>query len=139
VTTITNIAQTILNENGYEVDDLSPLTLTILENKIDDAIDYVNLMAGTSITELDGTAGTKSFIYVKGENVPVKQLVNLMLKAYKEKGTQGGLGPLNVSYVQANPDYHLSWMLVEKSIERLQKQTASGSPPIFVSNDPVPT
>jgi len=139
MTTITNIATAILNENGYQLADLTNLTLTLLENKIDEAIDYVNLMAGTSIAALSGTAEAKSFVYTRGENVPVKQLVNLMLQAYNEKGTQGGLGPLSISYVQANPDYALSWNLVEKAIAKLSKQSSSGSPPIYVSNDPVPT
>lgn len=140
MTTISSIAQRILDENGYTLaDDFQNLTLTILEYKIDDAIDYVNLMADTSIAALSGTAETKSFVYTAGENIPVKHLVNLMLQAYKDKGTVIGLGAMNISYVQANPDYALSWELINKSLERLKQDVSSDAPPIWVSEDPVPT
>lgn len=141
-TTITNIAQRILDENGYTITgstpDLPGLTLTILEYKIDDAIDYVNLKAGTIIANLSGTVGAKSFTYNAGENVPVKQLVNLMLKAYKEKGEQVNMANLSASYLAADPDYAVSKKLLDESLVELKNrvlQAASADLPIAIGND----
>jgi hypothetical protein len=143
MTTINNIAQRILDENGYTITgntpDLPGLTLTILEYKIDDAIDYVNLKAGTAIANLSGsTAGAKSFTYTAGENVPVKQLVNLMLKAYKEKGEQVNMANLSASYLAADPDYAVSKKLLDESLVELKNrvlQAASADLPIAIGND----
>jgi len=132
LTTIANIAQRILNENGFVLTDFPNLTLTILEYKIDDAIDYVNLQAGTSIVDLAGTAESKSITGTDGEILIVKWFTNLMLKAYKEKGEQVGIGPLSVTYIINDPDYKTSMMIVEKAIERLKKL------PIVIANDPLP-
>ena len=131
--TITNIAQTILNENGYVLGDFSGLTLTILENKIDDAIDYVNAMTGLSIAALTGAAESKTLTYTAPQNVAIKKLTNLLLRAYQEKGSQVGIESLNVTYLQSDPDYKLSMLLLDKMVARLK------SPAIYVSNDPVST
>jgi hypothetical protein len=133
MTTIASIAQRILDENGYSLTDFSGLTLTILEYKIDDAIDYVNAEAGTSIAALTGTAETKSFTYTAPENLAVKGLVNLMLRAFKEKGEQVGISSLSVTYLQSDPDFRLSMQVVDRTIERLKM------PPICIENEPVPT
>lgn len=131
--TLANIAQTILDENGLALTDFSNLTLAILEAKIDDAITYVNARTGLSIAALTGTAESKSLTYTAPQNVAVKQLVNLMLTAYREKGGQVGLAALSVSYLEGNPDFKLSMRLFEATLRHLR------SPPIFVSEDPVPT
>lgn len=131
--TISNIAQTILDENGYALTEFSGLTLTILENKIDDAIDYINAQTGLTIASLTGTAESKTLTYTPPQNVAIKQLVNLMLRAYKEKGEQVGAGGMNVTYLQVDPDFKLSMQIVDKIIARLK------SPPIYLSNDPIPT
>ena len=133
MTTIANIAQRILDENGYTLTDFPNLTLTILEYKIDDSIDYVNSQTGLAIATLSGSAGSKSFVYTAPQNIPVKGLTNLMLKAYKEKGSTVGLGSMNVSYLEANPDFKLSMELMKDIINRLKE------PPIYVSEDEVPT
>jgi hypothetical protein len=132
MTTIASIAQRILDENGYSLTDFTGLTLTILEYKIDDAIDYVNAEAGTTIAALTGTAETKSFVYTAPENLAVKGLVNLMLKAYKEKGQQVGIQSMSLSYLESNPDFALSMQVLKDMIERLKK------PPIIIENEPVP-
>lgn len=132
MTTIANIAQRILDENGYALTDFSGLTKTILEYKIDDAIDYVNLQAGTSIADLSGTAESKSITGTDGQILTVKWLTNLMLKAYKEKGEQAGISALSVTYIVNDPDYKMSMMILEKAIERLKEL------PIVVANDPLP-
>lgn len=132
MTTISSIAQRILDENGYDITDFPGLTLTILEYKIDDAIDYVNLQAGLTISDLSGTAESKSITGTDGQILAVKWLTNLLLKAYKEKGTQISVANLNVAYVLADPDYKTSLMIFEKTIERLKEL------PIVIANDPLP-
>lgn len=134
MTTISSIAQRILDENGYDLTDFSGLTLTILEYKIDDAIDYVNLQAGTSIADLAGTAESKSITGTDSEILVAKWLTNLMLRAYKEKGTQlgGGLASASITYILNDPDYKVSLMVIEKAIERLKEL------PIVIANDPLP-
>lgn len=132
MTTIANIAQRVLDENGYAITDFKNLTLTILEYKIDDAIDYVNLQAGLSIADLSGSAESKSITATDSQILAVKWLTNLMLKAYKEKGSQVGIASLNVTYILNNPDFKVSLMVINKAIERLKE------PPIVVSNDPLP-
>lgn len=132
MTTVSNIAQRILDENGYALTDFQNLTLTILEYKIDDAIDYVNLQGGTSIADLSGSAESKSITGTDGQILAVKWLTNLMLKAYKEKGVQAGISGLSVAYVLNDPDYKLSLMVIEKAIERLKEL------PIVIANDPLP-
>jgi len=131
--TLANVAQTILDENGYALSDFSGLTLTILENKIDDAIDYINAQTGLTIASLTGAAGSKTLTYTVPQNVAIKQFTNLGLRAYKEKGSQVGIGTLSVTYLQSDPDFKLSWALLEKTIERLK------APPIYLSEDPVPS
>ena len=131
--TIPHIAQTILNENGYQLVEFPRLTLALLEAKINDAIDYINAETGLSISSLSGTAESKTLTYTPPQNVAIKQLVNLMLRAYKEKGTQINVPNINVTYLLSDPDYKLSMQLLNKIIQRLK------SPPIYVSNDPVPT
>jgi len=133
MTTIANIAQRILDENGYAISDFSGLTLTILEYKIDDAIDYVNLQAGLTIADLAGTAESKSITGTDGQILAVKWLTNLLLKAFKEKGTQAAISGLSVGYIVSDPDYKVTMMVIEKAIDRLKE------PPLYVSNDPVPT
>ena len=132
MTTIANIAQRILDENGYAVYDFASLTLTILEYKIDDAIDYLNLQAGLSIADLAGSAESKSITATDGQILVVKSLTNLMLKAYKEKGSQIGIGGLSIIHVMENPDFKVSSMMIKHLIERLKE------PPIVVGNEPLP-
>jgi hypothetical protein len=131
--TISNIAQTVLDENGYTLSSFKSLTLTILENKIDDAIDYINAMTGLSIAALTGTAESKTLTYTAPENVAIKQLINLMLKAYQEKGRQATMANMSVTYLQTDPDFKLSMQMVNKMIARLK------TPPIYLSEDPVPS
>ena len=132
MTTIANIAQRVLDENGLTLAKLPGLTLTILEYKIDDAIDYVNLQAGLTIADLTGDAESKSITATDGQILAVKWLSNLMLKAFKEKGKQVGIAALSVTYIVNDPDYKMSMMILEKAIERLKDL------PIVIANDPLP-
>jgi len=132
VTTISNVAERILDENGYDLTDFPHLTLTIVEYKINDAIDYVNLQAGLSISHLSGTAESKSITATDGQILAVKWLTNLMLRAYKDKGSQISVANVNISLLLNDPDYKTTMMMIEKTLERLKEL------PIVIANDPLP-
>lgn len=133
MTTISNIAQRVLDENGYVLTEFSGLTLTILEYKIEDAIHYINSQAGLTIADLSGSAESKSITGTDGQILAIKWLTNLMLQAYLEKGSQVGAGGLSLTYVLNNPDYQASVMVVKDMIERLKEL------PIVIQNEPLPT
>ena len=126
MTTVANIAQRILDENGLALTDFPNLTLTILEYKIDDAIDWISLQAGLTIADLSGTAGAKNITATDGQILAVKWLTNLMLKAYKEKGEQVGISGLSVTYVLNDPDYKMSMVIIENAIQSLKELHRKG-------------
>jgi hypothetical protein len=130
LTTIANIAQRILDENGYTVASFKNLTLTILEYKIDDAIDYVNANAGLTVAHCSGSAGTKSLVASDTQILVIKWLTNIMLRGYKDKGATAGVSSLNLVYTLADADTAVSKMIMQ-SIARLR------APPIVVANEPV--
>lgn len=115
MTTITSIAQRILDENDY-----STPAADIVEYLIDNAIDYVNMEAGTSIAELSGDAETKSLTGTRSEISVVKSLTVLLLRAYKDRGPQVGVGGLNVAVTLSDPQYSLFTKMVNKGISRLR-------------------
>ena len=127
--TVLNIAQRILDENGYTTADIS---LTNLEYLIDNAIDTVNLRAGTSIADLSGDAGSKSITGTESEILVVKELVVLLLRAYKDRGPNVSIGGLTASAVLNDPQYAYYSEAVKEDIKRLQDL------PIVVKNDPLP-
>ena len=130
MTTISNIAQRVLDENNYTTSDISK---TKLEYLIDNSIHYINLQAGTTIADLDGSAESKSLTATDSEIFVVKSLSSLILRAYKDKGPQVSIGGLNVASITTDPHYRLFMKLINKAITSLR------SPPVYISNDPVPT
>jgi len=113
---ITTIAQRILDENNWVVSDIS---LTNLEYVIDNAIDYINMEAGTSIADLSGAADSKSLTGTDSEIAVVKLLSVLMVRAYKDRGPQVTTGTMGVQAVISDPQYHLFTKLVTRGINRL--------------------
>lgn len=116
MTVITTIAQRILDENNWVVSDIS---LTNLEYVIDNAIDYINMEAGTSIADLSGAADSKSLTGTDSEIAVVKLLSVLMVRAYKDRGPQVTTGTMGVQAVISDPQYHLFTKLVTRGINRL--------------------
>ena len=80
---------------------------TNLEYLIDNVIDEVNLLAGTSIADLSGTAPNKSITASEGELVAVKAGVNLYLRAYHDKGPNTAIASLNVTEITSDPHYKI--------------------------------
>lgn len=130
MTTISNIAQRILDENNWTTSDIST---TNLEYRIDDAIDYINLKTGLAIADLSGTAGSKSLTGTDSQIFCIKWLTNMFIRAYKEKGPNVSIGGLSVTAITNDPDFTATMKLVDSAIERLKE------PPIFLSEDEVPT
>jgi len=115
MTTVTNIGQRILDENDY-----STPSVDIVEYLVDNAIDYINMEAGTSIAELSGVAETKSLTGTKSEIAVVKALSVLMLRAYKDRGPQVSVAGLNVAVTLSDPQYSLFTKMVNRGINRLR-------------------
>lgn len=115
--TVTNIAQWVLDKNNKTTGDIS---LANLEDLIDDAIDYINLEAGTAIADLSGSADTKSLVGTENEITVVKALSALCLRGYKDQGPTVNLGPAGVNAIVSDPHYRLKSMWVKRGINRLR-------------------
>jgi hypothetical protein len=98
-------AATVLARFHYKSTDFDPATspdetvsLINVEYVIDDAIDFINLEAGTSIGSLAGVAGAKTVSVTNDENAALKLLLGIMLHDTKEQMSSSfGLGPVSGS------------------------------------------
>jgi len=117
--TIAAIAQRILDENGYTTSDLNT-SLANIEYLIDNAIDFINLEAGTSIADLSGTAASKSLTGSENEIVVVKALSALCLRGFKDKGPNISVTAVNVVETMTDPHYRLYSNWVKTGINRLR-------------------
>lgn len=115
--TIASFAQRILDENKYTTSDVG--SLTKLEYMIDNAIDIINLRAGTSIADLSGTAETKSIIGTESEILVVKELTVLLIRALKDRGPATSPTTMNVSAVLADPQYDFYSKAIREDIKHL--------------------
>ena len=116
--TITTIAQRLLDENNYTLDDISA---TNFEYLIDNAIDYINMEAGTSIAALSGSVGSKSLVGSASENVAVKALSVLSLRQHIDRGPYASVGPgVVINSQTSDPQLRLQWMYVKRLIQRLR-------------------
>jgi hypothetical protein len=115
MTTVTDIAERILAENNYTTSDISA---TNVEYLIRNAIDYINLMAGTSITFVP-SAGSEDLTASDSEIVLVKTLTALLIRAHLDKGPQVGVGGVSVTAVISDPQYRLFSKIVNQGINRL--------------------
>lgn len=108
-------AAQILDETSYTESDISA---TNLEYLIDNAIDYVNLEAGTSISSLSGSPG--SVTVTNAQSVAVKALAKLMLRAYVDHGPYANVAAVGVSFVANDPQLKLEWKLINRALQRLR-------------------
>jgi len=114
-----DIAQWILDKNNMTTSDAN-ITLAHLEDLIDDAIDYINLEAGTSIADLSGSAGSKSLVGTENEITVVKALSALCLRGFTDQGPNVAVGGLNINEIVSDPHYRLKSKWVERGINRLR-------------------
>ena len=81
-------AATILNQNGYTqydpVEEEGDFTYTVVENIIDDCIDTVNSLAGSSIGAMTGVAEAKTVTITRSQAPAVKFLVSMVLRETKK-------------------------------------------------------
>ena len=118
-TTETTIAQKILDQNNYTTTDISIVNLEYLINL---AVNFVNLMSDTDIAALSGAGGSKSLVGTKAENLAVQLVSTLLIRAYKDRGPNVAIGGLSVSTIIADPQYDQHKVYIETAITKIQKQ-----------------
>ena len=116
MTTITNIAQRILDENNYTTSDI---TTTNVEYLIKNAVDHINTQTGRTIS-FTPSAGTASLTAQDDEMPYIKNLTALMIRAYKDRGPNTAIGGLAVSSLTNDPQYSLFLKLLDDGIQRLR-------------------
>ena len=116
MTVVTDIAQRMLDENNYTVSDISLLKMEYL---IRNAVDYVNMQAGTSITFIP-VAGSEDLNASDSEIVVVKALTTILLKAYVDRGPNVGISSLSVTAVASDAQYNAFMQIVNDGLMRLR-------------------
>ena len=108
-----------------------------MEIVADNAINTLNIFLNTALDNLTNAAGSKTGDYTSAQ---AGAILAVALQVYREmfkhaEGISGGTGAVSSSFVSSDRllDY------AEKIAEKLNKTVSSGSPPIYVSNDPVAT
>ena len=115
MTVVTTIAQRILDENNYTVADIS---LTNPEYVIKNAVDYVNAVAGTSIS-FTPAAGAASLTADDDEIVTVKFASVLLLRTYHDRGPNTSVAGLSVTSLIGDPQFTLFRELLNPLLRRL--------------------
>jgi len=80
------------------------------------AISWVNAETGQLITKMTGSAVT----FTDAQEQAVYPLITMMLRAYKDKGPNVGIGGLSVTSIVNDPQFTLFKDLFEKGCERLR-------------------
>lgn len=129
MTTIANIAQRILDENNYTTTDCSLVNTEYLIKK---AVEHVNLKTSGTVA-FTPSGGTQSLTGTDAQLTCIQNLSALFLRAYLDKSPNISLQGLSVSTLITDPQYSLFMKLIDEQINLLK------SPPIYITNDPVPT
>jgi len=111
---VTITAAQMHNETGYDIDDI---TVVNLEYLIDNAIDYVNLHAGQSISDMAGSP--KSVTVSDNQSIVLKPLIVLMMRSYVDKGPNAAVAAVSVTALTSDPQYRLQMQLWKSSLKRL--------------------
>ena len=105
--------QNILDENNWTIADISLANIELLVNN---AINYINLQTGLSISNMaSGTVTVTS-----GESPIIKALTLLMIKAYKDRGPNTAIAGLGVNTLITDPQYSLFIQILNDGINRLR-------------------
>ena len=116
----------------------SDTSVTNMEIVADNAINTINIFAATALSNLTGTAGSKTGSYTSAQ---AGSIMAVALQVYREMFKHAA-GNSNVTLSQLGVSFTPSVQLLnfaERVAKQLDRKTASDSPPIYVSNDPVPT
>jgi len=116
MTVVTDVAQRVLDENNYSVSDISLLNLEYL---IRNAVDYVNMQAGTAIAFVP-VAGSEDLNASDSEIIVVKALSVILLRAYVDRGPNVAISSLSVSTVANDPQYNVFMQIVNDGLMRLR-------------------
>lgn len=145
MTTISGVAQKLLEENGFTADasdvtitaqdvldengwtDGTEIDLDKLEDLMKNAINYINLETGRNIAPMTGTADSMTTNLTRQESVAVKLLSALMVRAKKEQGPNANVMSLSVSQIVTDPHFVLYTDILNKALARLRTST-----PIYV-------
>jgi len=106
-------ADQIRAENKWTDKDISDTNLGYL---IDNVINYVNLMAGTSISNISGGTVTVT----SSQDVVLKAGIALMVRAYKDKGPNVVVQGMSVAPIVSDPHYRLMSMIFKQGINMLR-------------------
>lgn len=90
-----------------------------VEYMIEDAMDYVNLHAGTSIGPMTGVTPNKTVTVTGAQSAVLKPLIHLMIKAYMEKGPSANVGDVNITILLNDPRWALYKPMIKQGINRL--------------------
>jgi len=113
-------ATQIKNENNWTDEDI---TDTNLEYLIDNIINYVNLIAGTSISNLSGTAGTKSVTVTSSQDFVIKSGVALAMRSYLDKGPNVAMSGISISEIVTDPHYRFLSKMFNNGINMLRSRS----------------
>jgi len=113
---VTLTAQDILDENNYTEAEISKLKV---EAFIDNAINYINLNTGLAISNMSGTAGSKTVTLTNKQAPVVKALASLYVRAYVDHGPQVSVSGLSSSIVDSDPQLSLLREVYEQGVKVL--------------------
>jgi hypothetical protein len=116
MTTVTDIAQRILDENNYTVGDFG--SLTNVEYLVKNAVDYVNLMADVNIS-FTPVAGSEDLTASDSEIITVKFATVLLLRAYHDRGPNTSVAGLAVTSLVGDPQYSFYSQALKLALDRL--------------------
>lgn len=110
-------AAQIKAENDWDGDDISD---TNLEYLIDNAINHINLLAGLSMSNLSGAAGSKTVTLTSSQEPYVKMLSALLVRAYIDKGPDTNVAAVSATTISTDPHYKLFMRLINQGIQYLR-------------------
>ena len=113
-------AQDILDENNYTESDISKAKVEAL---IDNAINYINLETGLSISNMSGSEGSKSVTVTSSQAPVVKALASLYVRAYVDHGPEAAVGGMSSTVVNEDPQLALLRGVVERGVMLLRSRS----------------
>ena len=130
MTTITNIAQRVLDENNYTTSDCSLVNTEYLVKK---AVDHVNLKTGSAISFVP-SGGSQSLTATDAQLTCIQNLSGLFLRAYMDRGPNASIVGVSVTSLTNDPHFSLLMKIVDEQVAELKVQTRE--PPIYITNEP---